>query len=112
VEAQEKTTVLLERLVVAIKAMSSLVIRQEGHVFLVAKQGHCIMGASTVAMEAGCLCAEHMMGAEDFTQCWDSWEMRFKMEVGQLPQVIVVDVVGEGSEDGAERDKVKGKGRE
>jgi hypothetical protein len=37
-EVQEQTTVLLERLVMAIKAMSSSVIRQEGHIYLVAEQ--------------------------------------------------------------------------
>jgi hypothetical protein len=34
-EAQEQKSVLLERLVMAIEAMSLSVIRQEGHVYLV-----------------------------------------------------------------------------
>jgi uncharacterized protein GlcG (DUF336 family) len=80
-KVQEQTSVLLERLVVAIvaiEAMSSLVIRQEGHIYLTVELAQQTTG---VAAEAGCMCMEHQLGAEAFTQCWDSWESRFRAEM-------------------------------
>jgi hypothetical protein len=105
-EAQEQMMVLLERLVITLEAMSSSVIRQEGHIYLVAEQAHQTTG---VAMEAGHLCAEHMLGSEELVQCWDSWKNQFKAEMSQMPWVIVVDSVEESTGNGARRDKGKGK---
>jgi regulatory protein YycI of two-component signal transduction system YycFG len=62
-------SVLLERLVVAIEAMSMLVIRQEGHVYLAAKLAQQTTGAAT---ELGYMCAEHQLGAEVFKPHWES----------------------------------------
>jgi hypothetical protein len=62
-----------------------------------------------VAVEAGHLCTKHQLGAEVFTQHWDSWESRFKAEMSRMPQVIVVDSIEESNGSSARRDKGKGK---
>jgi hypothetical protein len=63
-------------------------------------------------MEAGHLCAEHMLGPKEFMQHQDSWESQFKAKMSQLLQVIIMDAVGEGDRNGTRRDKGKGKERE
>jgi hypothetical protein len=88
-EAQEQTSVLLERLVVAIEAMSTSVIRQEGYIYLAAELARQTTGA---AAESGRLCMEHQLGAE-FKPRWESWERRFKVEMSQMPWVIVMDSI-------------------
>jgi hypothetical protein len=108
-EVQEWISVLLERLVVAVEAMSSSMIRQEGHVYLVAELARQTTGVAAAAVESGCMCTEHLLGAEVFKPRWESWESRFKAEMGRMPQVIVVDSVEEST---TRVDRGKGKERE
>jgi hypothetical protein len=98
-------SVLLERLVVAIEAMSTSVIRQKGHVYLAAELARQTTGA---AAESGCMCMEYQLGAE-FKPCWESWERWFKAEMSQMLWVIVVDSIEESD---TRVDKGKGKERE
>jgi hypothetical protein len=52
---------------------------------------------------------EHLLGAEEFQPRWESWESRFKAEMGWMPRVIVVDSVEEST---TRVDRGKGKERE
>jgi hypothetical protein len=107
VNSQEKAITLLERMVIAVEALTSSIMQQEGHMYLAAEQSQRILEASAAAAESGRLCAQQMLGAEEFLWNWEAWQDKFKAETVHLPWVVILGEDGKARTSGA-----KGKGKD